>query len=271
MATARVDLYNTSYSKYDQQPYPQIRMETYGEDFGQTSWVTNAESAEIPRLLGINGASTVLEAGCGSGRYALHVAEQTGCTMLGVDLHADGVRNARRLTEAQGLRVRFDTCDLAQPLPFADGNFDAIYANDVMCHIRGRAEVLREYRRVTKPGGRLLFSDALVIGGLVSHEEIATRTAIGYFLLSPVGENERLLAAAGWKVIEARDTTASSTEISGRWHAARAKRQAELVALEGEENFRGLQRFLSCVRQLTGERRLLRYLYVAEKALTGAD
>jgi hypothetical protein len=28
-------------------------------------------------------------------------------------------------------------------------------------------------RRVLKPGGRLLFSDALIIGGLLSHEEIA--------------------------------------------------------------------------------------------------
>jgi len=265
MATARVDLYNTSYSRYDQPPYPEIRLETYGEDFGQTSWVTNAESAEIPRLLRITATSSVLEAGCGSGRYALHVAEQTGCTMVGVDLHADGVRNAQRLAATRRASANFETCDLAAPLRFADGSFDAIYANDVMCHIRGRANVLRELRRVTKPGGRLLFSDALVIGGLISHEEIATRTAIGFFLLSPPGENERVLAAAGWKINEARDTTASSTEISGRWHAARAKREAELAALEGEENFRGLQRFLETVRRLTAERRLLRYLYLAEK------
>jgi hypothetical protein len=30
--------------------------------------------------------------------------------------------------------------------------------------------------RVLKPGGRMLFSDALVIGGMVSHQEIATRS-----------------------------------------------------------------------------------------------
>jgi hypothetical protein len=35
--------------------------------------------------------------------------------------------------------------------------------------------------------------------------------------------------------------------------------------VEGNGNFEGLQRFLSCVHSLTTERRLLRYLYSANK------
>ena len=48
-------------------------------------------------------------------------------------------------------------------------------------------------------------------------------------------------------------------------HHAREKRKEELVAAEGNINFEGLQRFLSCVHTLTGEKRLLRYLYFANK------
>jgi hypothetical protein len=119
--------------------------------------------------------------------------------------------------------------------------------------------------RVLKPGGRMLFSDALVVGGIVTSEEFATRSSIGFYVYSPAGENERLLGRAGFGEIEARDTTASAASIAAKWREAREKKKGELVRVEGDRNFEGLQRFLSCVQTLTSERRLLRYLYVACK------
>jgi SAM-dependent methyltransferase len=140
-----------------------------------------------------------------------------------------------------------------------------VYSNDVLCHVRHRAQVLANLFRVLKPGGRFLFSDALVIGGLVSQEEIATRSSIGMYFFSPPGENERLIKQAGFKLLEARDTSESAATLSKRWHDARNKRKSALVAIETEANFIGLQRFLTCVHSLTSERRLLRFLYVMEK------
>jgi tRNA A58 N-methylase Trm61 len=67
MASPRVDLYNNAYGNYERDLYREVRLETYGEDFGQTSWVTTEESHEIPRLLGLTSACSVLEIGCGSG------------------------------------------------------------------------------------------------------------------------------------------------------------------------------------------------------------
>ena len=264
---AKIDLYNSSYANYALDAYSEIRLETYGEDFGQTSWVTTAESHEIPKLLQLSSSSSVLEIGCGSGGYAVDLAKRIGCQLVGLDINAEGVRNAKALAEKDklGARVKFEQCDVSQRLPVEDNAFDAIYSNDVLCHVPRRSQVLSDLRRVLKPRGRLLFSDALIIGGLLSHEEIATRSSIGMYFFSPPGENERLIKQSGLKQIDARDTTDSAALLSKRWHDAREKRKAALVASEGEANFAGVQRFLECVHTLTAEKRLLRFLYVAEK------
>jgi SAM-dependent methyltransferase len=263
----QVDLYDSAYENYDADTYRLVRLETYGEDLGQTSWVTTEESNEIPQLLELRRNSSVLELGCGSGRYALHLAEKVDCRLIGLDINAAGVRNASQLALARGLAslAHFEQCDVSKNLPFNDKTFDAVFSNDVLCHLPGRPEVLVEIFRVLKPGGRMLFSDALVVGGLLSHEEIATRSSIGYYVYSPPGENERLIERAGFSQIRGTDTTDSAARIAQRWHHAREIRKEELVAVEGNLNFEGLQRFLSCVQLLTSERRLLRYLYIASR------
>jgi ubiquinone/menaquinone biosynthesis C-methylase UbiE len=263
----KVDLYNDSYGNYEQDAYRDVRLETYGEDYGQTSWVTTEESHEIPRRLELAPECSVLEIGSGSGSYALYVAEAARCQVMGLDVNAEGIRNANALAQRQNLseQVRFQECDVSRPLPFADASFDALYSNDVFCHIPGRLALLRELWRVLKPGGRMIFSDALVVGGTLSNEEIATRSLIGYYLFVPPGENEKLIDAAGFRLLEVTDTTGTAAETAGRWHQAREKRRAELAAIEGNTNFDGLQKFLSCVQTLTSERRLLRLVYLARK------
>lgn len=266
---ARVDLYDGAYEHYGSNVYRQVRLETYGEDLGQTSWMTSEESSEIPRLLDLTAMSSALEVGCGSGGYALHVAEKIGCRVVGLDVNAPGIQTANRLVAAKGLeaRVHFQQCDASLRLPFDGASFNAAFSNDVFCHLPNRLGVLRELLRILKPGGRMLFSDALVVGGMLSNDEIATRSSIGFYVYGPPGENERLLERAGFQHIRAIDTTGNAAQIAERWHQAREERRSELLAVESAQNFDGLQRFLSCVHRLTAERRLLRYLYLADKPL----
>jgi SAM-dependent methyltransferase len=262
---AKVDLYNNAYAHYAEKIYSEIRLATYGEDFGQTSWATTDESHAIPEILGLRPESRVLEIGCGSGRYALYVAESVRCEVLGLDINAAGIANCRQLAEERKLAVRFECCDVSKGLPAETGSFDAVFSTDVLCHIPNRAALLGEIHRVLEPGGRLLFSDALIIGGAISQEEIAIRSSIGYYLFSPPGENERLIRQAGFRLLKAEDTTKNARDIAERWFAAREARKDDLAKIEGEANFAGLQRFLACALRLTSERRLLRRLYVARK------
>ena len=70
---------------------------------------------------------------------------------------------------------------------------------------------------------------------------------------------------AGFTDLEVKDTTENAAGTAGRWFEARAKYKDKLLAVESEQKYTGLQRFLSCVQTLTQERRLLRLLYQARK------
>ncbi len=263
----RFDLYNHAYRGHDSEVYRQVRLATYGRDFGQTSWVSTEESDDIPRLLQISADSEVLEIGFGSGLYAIHLAETTGCRITGVDVNTQGVATATELVRQSNLQaqVTFQRHDVSERLPFESGRFHAAFSNDVFCHVPDRLSLLQELRRVLRPGGQLLFSDALVIGGLVTNEELAIRSSIGLYVFAAPGVNEKLLKDAGFDVVAVVDTTSNAASIAERWRAARDAHSARLVESEGEENYEGLQRFLNCVARLTRENRLLRYVYRATK------
>jgi hypothetical protein len=77
---------------------------------------------------------------------------------------------------------------------------------------------------------------------------------------------ERFIEDAGMRLIRQEDVTENAAMTAGRWHDARASRRDDLVRIEGEDRFEGLQRFFAAVHRLTRERRLSRFLYVAEKA-----
>src|SRR5215472_10341553 len=126
-----VDLYDNAYAHFEMDVYRQVRVETYGEDLGQTGWTTTEESYEIPRSLGITSASSVLEVGCGSGRYALELAARVGCHILGLDVNEPGVHNANRLASAQHLsaRARFEVADCSKPLALPPDLFDGVFSN----------------------------------------------------------------------------------------------------------------------------------------------
>ena len=134
-----------------------------------------------------------------------------------------------------------------------------------MNHFRDRPGYLREWQRVLKAGKRALFTDPVVITGPVSNEELAARSSIGYFLFVPIEVTKRFIEEAGFTLVRCEDVTSNIELTSGRWYAARQKHRDDLIKIEGEERFDGLQKFFATVYKLTSERRLSRFVFVAEK------
>jgi SAM-dependent methyltransferase len=262
-----VDLYDTAYAGSEERVYQEVRRETYGLDLGQTGWMTAEELRSFFGLLKLTAESRVLEVGCGAGGCAIYLAGMTKAQITGIDVNENGIRSARALAKLAGFKsqVQFEQADGGERLPFENESFDAVFSNDAMCHILHRLRMLKEWHRVLKPNGRMLFTDAMIVSGPVSNEELATRSSIGRYLFLPPGENEHLILQAGFKLLSSADLTANAAELSWRWHDARARRRGALTRIEGEANFLGLQKFLACVHTLSKEHRLSRFMYVGSK------
>ncbi len=115
---------------------------------------------------GISPGMRVLEVGCGSGAYTLHVARAVG--LLGkvhaLDIQPGMLRQLeRKLARSENRDVRnVETVQAsACSLPFGSGSLDAVYMVTVFFEIPDRPRVLAEVRRVLKPGGFLALTEFL--------------------------------------------------------------------------------------------------------------
>ena len=260
-----VPLYASSYGGFTVRE--QVRHATYGDDVGQSGWLTSDELERFAEWLELRSGSRLLDVGCGSGGPALRLAETTGASVLGIDLLEEGIERATHLARERGLldRARFARVDGEGPLPFADESFDAVISIDAMCHLPHRLETLREWHRVTAPGARVLFTDPTIVTGLVTDAEIAARSAVGVYVFSAQSVNEALLVRAGFELIRREDLTENMAGMAGRWHDARNRFRDELLVDEGEPTFEDIQRFLSACHVLARERRLSRYAFLAQR------
>jgi len=258
--------YDKLYEHFDLPLMRQLRAEAYGQDIGQHSWVTAEELlGDIPKLK-LLPESRLLDLGCGPAGPLTYIVAQTKCQAVGLDVSANAIAAARARAASLGLseQIILQQADLNESLPFADARFDAVVSIDVILHLRDRAAIFEEVARVLAPAGRFLFTDAGVITGPVSSEEIQRRTPHGYAQFVPPGVNEQLLERAGFRLIETCNRTPALVKSAAGRLAARESRRIELEKLEGRPTFLQQQQYLQTVLTLAQRAALSRIMYLAE-------
>lgn len=97
--------------------------------------------------------SHVLEGGCGTGVHVYNL-QRHGFESIGIDNAPETVRRAKEAVPEMDIREGD-----VRALPFPDNHFDGYWSIGVIEHFwNGYDEVLREMRRVLKPGGYLFLT-----------------------------------------------------------------------------------------------------------------
>lgn len=115
------------------------------------------EEPVVMELVGDITGRDVLDAACGTGRYAIPLA-QAGARVTGIDVSEVMLDLARQKASEHGLSVDLRAADLRQ-LPFPDASFDVTVCALALCHLPELRQAASELSRVLRPGGRLIVSD----------------------------------------------------------------------------------------------------------------
>ncbi len=107
----------------------------------------------IAEKINVQGDVTLLDLGCGTGRFTIPIATQLGYSVTGADASEDMVIRASVKKDAE--RAMWDVQD-ASSLTYSDDSFDAVFMSHLLHHIDAPLKVLGECYRVLKPGGVLL-------------------------------------------------------------------------------------------------------------------
>lgn len=105
-------------------------------------------------LRSVAGAATVLDAGCGSGRLTVALA-QAGAVVTGIDMSSAQLERARGRAQGASVELRLLEADLDGSLPFADASFGAVTSRLALMAAANPVATLRELARVLEPSGRI--------------------------------------------------------------------------------------------------------------------
>ena len=117
--------------------------------------LTKLEEPVLKRLLGPVAGLRLLDAGCGTGRHAVELA-QRGAEVVGVDFSGGMLGRAIASAERASVKAELLAWDLSKPLPFGDAGFDRVISCLVLEHIKNLDLFFAELARVCRPGGFLI-------------------------------------------------------------------------------------------------------------------
>ena len=138
-----------------------------------------------------------LEVGVGSGRFA---------AALGIEVGLDQAEAPLRLAKARGVRV---VRGAGEQLPFGDNTFGAVALVVTLCFAENPAGVLTEVSRVLGAGGRLVVGLVPLDSAWGRSYEEKGREGHPFYRharFQTLVEYRRMLATAGFRLVEARST-----------------------------------------------------------------
>lgn len=214
----------------------ELEREVLGCSYGGTSWTTRSQADRIAGKLALKPGSMMLEVGSGTGWPAIYVSSLSGARLTMVDLPMNALKSARSRSLS----------DLEQPagiiqangaaLPFHGERFDALGHSDVLCCLPEKHQMLRECRRVARPGAKMLFFVIATAKGLKG-DAMTEAIAAGPPFVESETDYASMLQECGWRVRGCQSLTYEYQETLQRMVNGLQSRAQVLRVVLGEDAF----------------------------------
>ncbi|MDQ3728939.1 MAG: class I SAM-dependent methyltransferase, partial [Actinomycetota bacterium] len=132
----------------------------WGIDFGEVG--RDQTGQKLVKALGSmpeRPFADALEIGCGTGYFSLNLMQENVIgRLVATDVSSGMLASLNATAAGLGLSERVETRQAnAERLPFADESFDLVLGHAVLHHIPDLERAFREFNRVLRPGGAIVF------------------------------------------------------------------------------------------------------------------
>ncbi|MDO4522836.1 MAG: class I SAM-dependent methyltransferase [Eubacteriales bacterium] len=140
--------------------YWEVRSDSYSEQNIEemNSWKLEAWRKKILSAAPDGECLKVLDIGTGPGFFAMNLA-LAGHDVTAVDLNMAMLQHAKKNAESYGAKIQFEQMN-GDRLQFPDNSFDLVVNRNIIWNLEQPEQAIREWKRVLKPGGRMVYFDA---------------------------------------------------------------------------------------------------------------
>lgn len=125
----------------------------FGQDLTQEGMTDMAALNELLSRLALRPGERLIDLGCGAGRIAEYISDQTGAHVTGIDLAGPAIEAARARTAGKRDRLDFVVADL-NALDLKPASFDAAMSLDALYWVANLEATLTRVKKAMIPGGR---------------------------------------------------------------------------------------------------------------------
>ncbi|EDO36151.1 predicted protein [Nematostella vectensis] len=197
------------------------------------------------KILRINKEHTVLDFGSGLGGPARHLAANTGCHVVALELQEDMHESAIDLTKRCGLsdKVKLQCGDILK-LEHSE-SYDFLVSWLVILHIEDRKTLFKKCLDLLKPGGKIYIEDYYKLADISPSIAEDLKEAVYVSYLPTKEEYIKQMADEGFTNIQFDDLTGTwRPHVKERYQNALANRERNVRVL-GEVSFEEILYFFS--------------------------